>query len=66
MNKLLSPDDLAALLDIKKSTLFSHLSRGVDLPQRIKIGSQSRWRLEDVEAWIEAKLKERRRKDFED
>lgn len=57
--------ELSFHLNIKKGTVYSHLSRGVDLPPFYRIGSSPRWRPADVRAWVEKKLKEKRRKNFE-
>ncbi len=66
MDKLLNPRELAQVLNVKPGTVFSWLSRGVDLPPFIKIGGSTRWREEAVREWIKAKEKRRKHKDFED
>lgn len=66
VDRILNQVQLAGLLNIKIGTLYSHLSRGVDLPPFFKINSQTRWRESVVWKWIEAKEKERKRRDFED
>ena len=66
MEKLLNPKELAALLNVKPGTVFSWLSRGVDLPPSIKIAGSNRWRPEAVAKWIEVKEKARRKRNFED
>ncbi len=60
------PEQLGRRLGIKKSTIYSHLSRGTSLPPYFRVGSQTRWRPEDVEKWIEGQLKERRKESFGD
>jgi len=50
---------------IKIGTVYSHLSRGTNLPPFFKIGSKTFWRLSDVIAWEEAQLKAKRGKNFE-
>ena len=57
---------LGKRLGVKEGTIYSHLSRKTDLPPSIKIGSQTRWRSADVEDWIEKKLKQRKRQNFEE
>jgi predicted DNA-binding transcriptional regulator AlpA len=64
VEKLLSPKELATILNVKPGTVFSWLSRGVDLPPSIKISGSTRWREEVVKKWVEAKEKERKRKRF--
>jgi len=66
MNSLLSPRDLANLLNVKPGTIFSWLSRGVDLPPFVKIGGTTRWRPEAVEAWIKTKENDERYRNFEE
>jgi predicted DNA-binding transcriptional regulator AlpA len=62
---LLGPKELAARLNVKIGTIFSWISRGVDLPPFVRIGGTTRWRSEVVEWWIERKEKEERRLNFE-
>jgi excisionase family DNA binding protein len=66
VEKLLSPSELASLLNVKKGTVYSWLSRGVPLPPSIRIGGSTRWREETVRWWIERMEKVKRRKHFED
>ena len=65
-DRILNPTQVAELLGIKLGTLYSHLSRGNDLPAFFKIGSQARWRESTVWKWIEKKEASQRRKNFED
>ena len=66
-DRTLTPQELAnEFLKIKLSTLYSHLSRKVDLPEFFRVGSQTRWRESKVMQWIEAKEQKKRRKNFED
>ena len=65
-DQLLNPKQLAEILNVRPGTLYSWLSRRVDLPPFIKIGSVTRWREKVVIQWIEAKEKERRKRNFED
>jgi phage terminase Nu1 subunit (DNA packaging protein) len=66
LTPLLGPRDLADLLGVKLGTVFSWLSRGVDLPPYTKIGGTTRWRPEIVVKWIEQKEKEKKRRNFEE
>jgi excisionase family DNA binding protein len=66
MDRLLNPSELASLLNVKRGTVYSWLSRGVPLPPSIRIGGSTRWRPEVVATWMEKKEKEKRRRDFEE
>ena len=65
MEKLLNPKQLAELLGVKCGTVYSWLSRGVDLPPFVKISGSTRWQERTVKTWIEQKEKEKKRKNFE-
>jgi predicted DNA-binding transcriptional regulator AlpA len=52
-------------LNVKTGTIYSWLSRGVDLPPSIRIGGSTRWREETVKRWVEAKETKRQRDNFE-
>jgi predicted DNA-binding transcriptional regulator AlpA len=65
MERILNQAQLASLLNIKVGTLYSHLSRGIDLPPFFKVNSQTRWRESVVWKWIEQKEMERKRRNFE-
>lgn len=65
-DKILNPAQVAELLNIKLSTLYSHLSRKTPLPKYFKIGSQTRWRESVVWKWIEIKEKEKAKRNFEE
>lgn len=65
-DRILNPSQVAELLNIKVSTLYSHLSRGTCLPKSFKIGSQTRWRESTVWQWIAKREKMRNRKNFSD
>jgi len=66
IDRILNPKEVAEILNIKLSTLYSHLSRGTDLPPYFKVGSQTRWRESKVWEWIEQREKERKRRNFEE
>ena len=64
--RVLNPKQLAEeFLNIKLTTLYSHLSRGTDLPPYFKVGSQTRWRESVVWEWIKAREEKRQRDHFE-
>jgi len=65
MDQLLNPRELAALLNVKPGTIYSWISRGVELPPSIRIGASTRWRQEVVKRWIEIKEKVKRKRNFE-
>ena len=65
MERLLNPKELAALLNVRPGTVYSWLSRGVDLPPFVKVGGSTRWQEKTVKDWIEKKERERKRRNFE-
>jgi excisionase family DNA binding protein len=50
--KLINAEELARLLDVSERTLWRLLSGG-KLPQPVRIGRNTRWRLEEVSDWIQ-------------
>lgn len=50
--QMLNSNDLMALLGIKKSAFYQLKSTG-KLPRPVRIGTIQRWRLADVERWLE-------------
>ena len=64
MERLLNPSQLAEVLGVRPGTIYSWLSRGVDLPH-VKIEGTIRFREKAVEFWLLEKEKERKRKNFE-
>lgn len=56
MDQLFSPKMLAAYLGLAEQTIYNRHSTGGDLPQSIKLGRLLRFRLADVNAWLESKL----------
>ena len=50
--KLINAEELAQMLDISERTLWRLLS-GHKLPEPVRIGRNTRWRLAEVTAWIE-------------
>ena len=53
MEPLLSPRDLAKMLGLAEQTIYNRRNTGGDLPQHIKLGRLIRFRICDVEAWLE-------------
>ena len=64
MEKLLNPQELAEALNVKLGTVYSWISRGVDIPH-VKIGGSVRFREKAVMEWLLQKERERRRRNFE-
>jgi len=64
-DRILNPAQLAEILNIKTSTLYSHLSRRTPLPKSFRVGSQTRWRESVVWRWIEKREKDRKQRNFE-
>ncbi|MFB9158868.1 helix-turn-helix transcriptional regulator [Chromobacterium violaceum] len=53
MDQLLSPKMLANYLGLAEQTIYNRHSSGGDLPKTIKLGRLLRFRLTDVDAWLE-------------
>ncbi len=53
-SKLLTGDEVAAVLRVSKRALAQMRYRG-QAPRGFKVGAQIVYKLEDVEAWIEAR-----------
>ena len=64
MEKLLNPSQLADILGVKLGTIYSWLSRGVDVPH-VKIAGTVRFREKAVMDWLLNKERERKRRHFE-
>lgn len=64
MERLLNPSELADFLGVKPGTIYSWLSRGVDVPH-IKISGTVRFREKAVMDWLLHKERERKRRNFE-
>jgi prophage regulatory protein len=57
MARLLRIREVLHLTGLTRSTMYSYIPRGL-FPAQIKIGLKaSAWRLDEVEAWIEARTK---------
>ena len=64
MEKLLTPLELANILHIRPGTIYSWLSRGVDVPH-VKIAGTVRFREKAIQEWLLKKEHEKQRKNFE-
>jgi excisionase family DNA binding protein len=62
MDQYLNPKELAANLSVKRGTIYSWISRK-KIPF-VKINGLSRFSEKEIEAWLEEKNKERKRKNF--
>lgn len=52
--RMINVREVAAILSISTRSVWRLVAAG-ELPQPIRFGRNVRWRLEDVEAWIEAR-----------
>ena len=64
MEKLLTPTQLADILGVRIGTVYSWLSRGVDVPH-VKIAGTVRFREKAVMDWILQKEREKKRRNFD-
>jgi excisionase family DNA binding protein len=64
MEKLLNSDQLAEVLSVKKGTIYSWISRNIEIPY-IKIGGSVRFREKAILDWLLQKEKERKRRNFD-
>lgn len=58
MSKLLSPAELAGLLDMAPQTIYNRHSIGASLPPCVRIGRLVRFPLDGVETWIAAQAEQ--------
>ena len=65
MDKLITPEELAAILRVKRPTIYSWIRRGVG-PPHVQISSVILFREKAIETWILSKEKEKRRRNFQD
>lgn len=49
---LINSDQLAAMLGMSRKALYHAMDAG-QIPYPIKIGNRLRWRLEEIEMWLE-------------
>lgn len=66
LTSLLGPRELAQIFNVKPGTIFSWISRDIELPPSIQISGTRRWRAEVVMAWIQKKEREKKRRNFEE
>jgi excisionase family DNA binding protein len=64
MERLLNPSQLAEVLGVRPGTIYSWLSRGVDLPH-VKIEGTVRFREKAVQDWLLKKEQEKKKRNFE-
>jgi len=64
MEKLLNPLQLAEIIGVRPGTIYSWLSRGVDIPH-VKIEGTLRFREKAISDWLLRKEQERKRRNFE-
>jgi excisionase family DNA binding protein len=64
MDKLLTPTQLADILNVKPGTVYSWLSRGVDIPH-VKIAGTVRFREKAIQDWLLRKEQDKKRRNFE-
>ena len=64
MEKLLNPSELAEILNVRPGTVYSWISRGVDIPH-LKIAGTVRFREKAVMDWLMEKERERKKRNFE-
>jgi len=64
MERLLTPSDLAQILNVRPGTIYSWLSRGLDIPYT-KIGGTVRFREQAIQDWLLNKEQEQKRRNFE-
>lgn len=49
---LISAEELATILGTSKRTVWRLLSAGI-IPQPVRLGKSTRWRLSDIHQWID-------------
>jgi len=64
VEKLLTPSQLAEILGVCPGTIYSWLSRGIDIPY-VKIKGTVRFRQKAVQDWLLKKEQEKRKRNFE-
>ncbi|SFD42320.1 helix-turn-helix domain-containing protein [Streptomyces aidingensis] len=53
---LMSPSEVSQMLGIPEATLYQWTYRGVG-PRSFRVGRHRRYRIEDVEEWLEARAR---------
>ncbi len=64
MDRLLNPRQLADLMEVKPGTIYSWISRGIDIPY-IKVAGTLRFNERSIQEWLKKKEMERKRRNFE-
>jgi predicted DNA-binding transcriptional regulator AlpA len=64
VEKLLNPSQLAEILGVRPGTIYSWLSREVDVPY-VKIAGTIRFREKTIQDWLLKKEQERKRRNVE-
>jgi excisionase family DNA binding protein len=64
VEKLLTPSQLAEILGVRPGTIYSWLSRGIDIPY-VKIKGTVRFREKAVQDWLLKKEQEKKKRNFE-
>jgi excisionase family DNA binding protein len=64
LEKLLNPLQLAEILNVRPGTIYSWLSRGVNIPH-VKIAGTVRFREKAIQDWLLKKEQERKKRNFE-
>jgi predicted DNA-binding transcriptional regulator AlpA len=58
-------EELADFLKVKPGTIASWISRGVEVPPFVRIGSITRWNESTVREWLRQREQTRRERNFE-
>jgi excisionase family DNA binding protein len=64
LEKLLNPVELAEVLRVRPGTVYSWISRKVDIPY-VKIAGTVRFRERAIQDWLSEKEQKRKRRNFE-
>jgi len=64
VEKLLNPSQLGEILGVRPGTIYSWLSRGIDIPY-VKIKGTVRFRETAVQEWLLKKEREKKKRNFE-
>lgn len=52
--RLLTSDDLAAMLGVTRRTLTYRIQKGESMPKCVHIGKAVRYRMKDIEDWLDS------------
>jgi len=50
--RLLTISEVVKIVGFKKSTIYKFIKKG-KFPKQVKIGKSSRWKLSDINKWLE-------------